>query len=889
MAKQSFDQALAFYEQLKYFYSTNRGKIRSRYNPLTKSFLDYNDKSVNPNAFLRVPQFEALELYVFIKEFLDNRQMLEIFTDWKDKKGDFADASYYSVDKHGAQDMFAEVSAKQTELLFKQMKQYLEDYPNYIFALTMGLGKTILMATCIFYEFLLANKYQKDPRYCHNALVFAPDKTVLQSLKEIQTFDKSNVVPPEYVRVLDSNLTFYFLDDTNTSLNALENSDFNIIISNTQKIIVKHKNKEDSAATKLFNQPSLLADLYDDDELKGSDENLILNQRFEKLCRLEQIGVYVDEAHHLFGKDLDKALHDKKETSLRTTINMLAEALKKKGSSVVACYNFTGTPYVNNQVLPEVVYACGLRESINRGYLKEANAKGFENVKNEEFLRAAITEFLDTHKNNRYEGLLPKMAIFAADIDEIKDVVKPTVEKILSEKGIPLSKILINVGDSSLTKDIDILDFNNLDKVGTEGAEKQFIILCEKGREGWNCRSLFSVALFRNSFSTVFVLQSTMRCLRQITDVQQTAQIFLSKDNLDILDSELQKNFNMSIKDLGNSNKKEKKLYQVRVLPPPRKIKVKQIHHEYSMTENKDVKALDFGLADYDYSKYQSTIYEKRGIANDTTVKQRNADEIREQTEYSKFTLVGELARYLNISCLKLESLLTSSKDGIELILEKANLYNDIIYDILVPKIFDALYNINVKVITEDKEMILLKEPKNAGYYEFNAEPALVVCDNNPAYAQVKGKSFHADTYCFDSKPEKECFNQYIYDKRVKEVYFTGMFTAKQGDLAIQYIDPESHRVRHYYPDFVAKMTDGSYQIIEVKGDNKIEDAVVKAKAAAAEELAVESSMEYKMYAGSEIMESYILDKKKDVEYKIDEEYGLLKVADSGRFEYGKK
>ena len=51
--------------------------------------------------------------------------------------------------------------------------------------------------------------------------------------------------------------------------------------------------------------------------------------------------------------------------------------------------------------------------------------------------------------------------------------------------------------------------------------EKQFILLCNKGREGWNCRSLFGVALFRSPKSTIFVLQATMRCLRQITDNQQ--------------------------------------------------------------------------------------------------------------------------------------------------------------------------------------------------------------------------------------------------------------------------------------------------------------------------------------------------------------------------------
>ena len=55
-------------------------------------------------------------------------------------------------------------------------------------------------------------------------------------------------------------------------------------------------------------------------------------------------------------------------------------------------------------------------------------------------------------------------------------------------------------------------------------------------------------------------------------------------------------------------------------------------------------------------------------------------------------------------------------------------------------------------------------------------------------------------------------------------------------------------------------MDDGSYQLIEVKGDNKIDDIVVKAKQAAAEEMAVASGMEYIMYAGSKIMNSHILE-----------------------------
>ena len=67
-------------------------------------------------------------------------------------------------------------------------------------------------------------------------------------------------------------------------------------------------------------------------------------------------------------------------------------------------------------------------------------------------------------------------------------------------------------------------------------------------------------------------------------------------------------------------------------------------------------------------------------------------------------------------------------------------------------------------------------------------------------------------------------------------------------------------RIRQYYPDFLAKMVDGSYELIEVKGDNKIDDSVVKAKQTAAEEMAVASGIRYIMYPGSVIMNSLILD-----------------------------
>lgn len=855
----TYDSDFSFHEQLWFFYSENRGKIRSRYNDLTRKFLSYNDKDENKNAFLRKPQFEALEMYVFIKEFMNNAQVYELFDDWRNKRNRFSEASYYSNGQLRLGDALTE---KQTDVLFKQMKKYRESYPNYIYALTMGLGKTILMGTCIFYEFLLAKKYPKDKRFCHNALVFAPDKTVLQSLREIMIFDKTKVVPPEYARVLDSNIKFHFLDESGTVLHTIDDSDFNIIISNTQKIIIKKKRKEATPREVLFgSNSSLLSAVYGGDDSEDDawdDSTLMDNQRFKKLCRLPQLGVYVDEAHHLFGADLEKQIRSSgaNKTSLRDTINLLAA-----NTSIVACYNYTGTPYVKNQLLPEVVYAYGLRESIWNGYLKDADPIGFENVKSDEFLNATVTKFWQKYGGRIYDNLNPKLAIYAANVDEAVNEVVPALEEILTRLEIPTTSILLNVGDSKYTKDEDIQNFNNLDVPGSEGNEKQFVVLVEKGKEGWNCRSLFGVALYRSPKSKIFVLQATMRCLRAITDERLTATVFLSKENYDTLDDELHKNFNMEISDIKNTSTDDRHKYQVRVLPPPRSIRLKRVWHEYTVSSKVYSTPVDFGLVGADLSKYSSVMYERDSIANDTSTKQSNADEYQVKMQYSAFSLAGEVARYLNISSILAAKILREAQDGMDVILADVNRYNAVLDDIIIPTIFHALFDVTAIQKTGDRDVVLLREPKDAAYYEFSAKDDLVITNKYPGFTPDEVlKSFHADTYCFDSLPEKECFFQYIKSDKVQEVYFTGMFTSNQGDLSVYYYDPESGRIRQYYPDFLAKMKDGTYQLIEVKGDNKIDDVVVQAKKEAALEMAAASGIKYEMYAGSTIMKTHILE-----------------------------
>src|SRR5689334_7983971 len=70
----------AFFSNLTNFQKANRSALRKRYRDLTKKFLDFNDPGEDEqDAFLRRPQFEALETYVFLKEFAENRHVHQLF------------------------------------------------------------------------------------------------------------------------------------------------------------------------------------------------------------------------------------------------------------------------------------------------------------------------------------------------------------------------------------------------------------------------------------------------------------------------------------------------------------------------------------------------------------------------------------------------------------------------------------------------------------------------------------------------------------------------------------------------------------------------------------------------------------------------------------------
>ncbi len=866
---QNIAEDFAFHGFLWDFYANNRSAIRSRYKQLTKVILDYNNPDRNPKAFLRKPQYEALEMYVFLKEGLGLAPVHKIFEDWLHKRAPFEKRSDLAVGEHST--LFGAINPTDYAKALSRLKHHAQSYANYIFALTMGVGKTLLMATCVFYEFCLANKHPGDQRFCHNALIFAPDTTVLQSLKEIEGFDAGKVLPKDQAAWLTANLKMHFLTDTASTLNVYQGGDFNLVVSNTQKIIAKKRANRPGAAARLFspekngsglsNMMKRYADIYNLDEAEVSEGDLAFNQRFFTLCKLPNLGIYVDEAHHAFGTALAKDMGlTKSDTSLRTTINLLAKTLMDSGSRLVACYNFTGTPYIKDELLPEVVYSYGLKDAISARYLKTAEVKAYAKVKSKEFVQETVRHFWQKYGNRTYEAMSPKLALFAATIDELTTELRPALEEVLAELNVGIDRILINVGDEKLTNNDDLRAFNSLD---TPGSTKQFILLVGKGKEGWNCRSLFGVAMFREPKSKIFVLQATMRCLRSIGDTQAEAAIYLSEENRAILDAELQQNFRLRTGDLsGDADGNTSQVYQVRVLKDVT-IELNRIKR-LSELEKKDwTQPINLGLANIPTDRWKAAVRTTTGLLTEKQAKSSGAfhEDLlqKENFRFSRLTLCAIIARYLHLSPIEIEDLLENSIDGLDAILTLVNTHNEALYEAVIPNLFNALFEIHFYDRKIAETIHLVKEPPQEGYYEIHGKPkltrVLAECQNGPfPNMGWADKSFHLDTYCFDSKPELAFFENQISRDKIKEIYFTGMLTHGQSDFHVAYIDPESNLLRHYYPDFLLRLEDDTWMMVEIKAEHQIDDAVVQAKKAFASAMAKASKMVYKLVPSREVL-----------------------------------
>ena len=314
-----------------------------------------------------------------------------------------------------------------------------------------------------------------------------------------------------------------------------------------------------------------------------------------------------------------------------------------------------------------------------------------------------------------------------------------------------------------------------------------------------------------------------------------------------------QKKSEITEDDLKSAEKKMRRIYVRKVV----EVKVMEQIPEFRTTALNPQSYTIFD-AQYDPKKYIKTTG-GRPILDVQGESEREILSSKEQRKFTRYSLIAELSMYLTQhiknddgtltirhSPTNIESLLERSSDSLDVILEKVNQNNDILYDYLIPKLFSLLYKVDYSdgEPREVTKYLVKNVPEDGGssttapYFEFVFDDDKYISDDTKEYRKYNqsstgnGKSFNLSGYGFDSVPELDFFKTNLFEnEHIKHIWFTGMLTHGQSDFLVRYIDPETHALRSYYPDFLVEMESGNFCIIEIKGENLIPDAHTQAKA----------------------------------------------------------
>ncbi|MCH5245985.1 MAG: restriction endonuclease subunit R, partial [Muribaculaceae bacterium] len=134
---------------------------------------------------------------------------------------------------------------------------YNVSYPDYLFSIPMGAGKTYLMAAFIYLNLYFAMNEPDNELFAHNFLILVPSNlksSIIPSLKDIQNFNPLWIFPEPVASQLKSIIKYEWLQDNSSASksNTVKNpnarkinmhlSDQNLIgliaVTNAEKVIL---------------------------------------------------------------------------------------------------------------------------------------------------------------------------------------------------------------------------------------------------------------------------------------------------------------------------------------------------------------------------------------------------------------------------------------------------------------------------------------------------------------------------------------------------------------------------------------------------------------------------------------------------------------------------
>ena len=805
--------------------------------PAIGEILEWSLDSETGNLrYLRRPQLQALEAYWYLRLVEDTPHIFDLYHKWFPKTSELLDA--VGLNHQAIKDYLLDNTLRALLQRIRTDDQFVHDlrlealresltlaYPSYILALAMGAGKTVLIGAIIATEFAMALEYPEGP-FVHNALVFAPGKTIIESLRELAQVPYEKILPPRLHKPFAASAKLLFTRDGERDIPVVRGSSFNLIVTNTEKIRIQKETirKRDLGQLGLFQT---------DDQAKAEVANL----RLQTIASLPHLAVFSDEAHHTYGQSMSKELK-----KVRMTVDYLAQQ-----TNVIAVINTTGTPYFKRQPLKDVVYWYGLAQGIKDGYLKDLadNIQAYDfdgdaGVYVDHLVRDFFRDYGDVRLAN---GAPAKLAIYFPQTKDLAEL-HPVVDKALVDIGESPALCLVNTSDSSLTSQTDIDAFNRLND---PAAPHRVMLLVNKGTEGWNCPSLFACALARKlKTSNNFVLQAATRCLRQVPGNDRRARVYLSTDNFSVLDRQLQETYGESIAELNATGQERGRA----------RIVVRKLH-----------------IPPVVVSQIVRTVVRKPGAAGPLALRRPDRAEqatLRESTytveeQEATYRLLRQVGDALIIESVPetTDAYAAAAELAARYRLDVWAVYDELrrIYDhqeiplahldSLARQIEEQTRFYEVKQERVERALALVKpsgfDPKAQpdGTEVYTAEITYPK-DREHLLAPLskwKGKAgdfgFHYDPYNFDSQPEMSFFEAILRQIKVKaeeveDIYFTGAITdPAKTDFYVEYKDDKG-KWRRYTPDFVIrkkpgrgrKRGTGRTYIVEIKREHDRSNAI---------------------------------------------------------------
>jgi hypothetical protein len=193
----------------------------------------------NPNGSgfrLRKPQVRALETYWYLRLVENTPHILNLYKQTFSRTKDLLEAlgvpgeAFEEVD-YDLNTLWEKIVDDDSFVKSFRLDALREtinlDYPSYILALAMGAGKTKLIGAIFATEFAMSLEYPDGP-FVQNALVFAPGKIIIESLRELAETEYDRILPPRLYKPFAASIKLTFTRDGEKTIPVIPGSYFNV-------------------------------------------------------------------------------------------------------------------------------------------------------------------------------------------------------------------------------------------------------------------------------------------------------------------------------------------------------------------------------------------------------------------------------------------------------------------------------------------------------------------------------------------------------------------------------------------------------------------------------------------------------------------------------------